>query len=208
MPRTPAMKLAMPQYNPDVEYSLDLGAEATPQPEDTPQPADDTAPAPPRRRSWRSSSHDTEKTRHSNAYDAAGNLKIAARGRQEAQRDCGICEEVAVEPVRTLCCGALFCKEHIDDWIYGPAATGLCPTCTAPCVLPPSMDTEKEAARPRTPPSSRSHSPSHASAPPQAPLVPGKDSIVRVLSVLALLLLLGVLFVGRGERLSEFLSSS
>ncbi|KAJ6492078.1 hypothetical protein C8R45DRAFT_1073458, partial [Mycena sanguinolenta] len=38
-------------------------------------------------------------------------------GRKAAARDCGICEEVAVEPVKTQCCGALFCREHIDELV-------------------------------------------------------------------------------------------
>ncbi|KAJ6549059.1 hypothetical protein DFH09DRAFT_1366917 [Mycena vulgaris] len=196
MSRRPAMKLAMPESD-AVEYSLDLGAEPV---ASTPLPDADDAPALPRRRSWRSSSHADEKTRLSSAYDAQGNLKIAARGRAEAKRDCGICEEVAVVPTRTLCCDALFCKEHIDDWIYGPAATGLCPACAAPCVLPPSADVDADAARrPRTPPSSRSQSPAPSSHSSNSltSLLPGTDGLVRVLSVLGLLLLLGLLS-GRG----------
>lgn len=55
------------------------------------------------------------------------------------------------------------------QWLYAPAATGLCPACSAPCVLPPSRGTSaspsssparaRAHARPRTPPSSRSTSP-------------------------------------------------
>ncbi|KAJ7117193.1 hypothetical protein C8R43DRAFT_1037623 [Mycena crocata] len=168
MPRKP-MKIAMPEYTPELEYTLDLGAESdlsTPLPDQestsilgdntTPTQRDDVSPVLPRRRSWRSSSQDQEKTRHSGAYDAAGHLKIAARARREAQKDCGICEEVASPPVRTLCCGALFCRAHIDDWLTAPAATGLCPACAAPCAVPaaPSKDGT------RTPPSSRAESPS------------------------------------------------
>ncbi|KAJ7032551.1 hypothetical protein C8F04DRAFT_654608 [Mycena alexandri] len=67
-----------------------------------------------------------------------GNLKVVARGRQAAARDCGICEEPAVAPVRTLCCSALFCKQHIDSWIYGPAATGLCPRLRS-TLRPPAL---------------------------------------------------------------------
>ncbi|KAJ7150755.1 hypothetical protein C8R46DRAFT_1124058 [Mycena filopes] len=33
--------------------------------------------------------------------------------RKEAERDCGICFELAVAPVRTLCCSHLFCATHI-----------------------------------------------------------------------------------------------
>ncbi|KAJ2912604.1 hypothetical protein MD484_g7810, partial [Candolleomyces efflorescens] len=32
-----------------------------------------------------------------------------------ADRDCGICFEYAVKPARTMCCGKIFCKEHLDD---------------------------------------------------------------------------------------------
>ncbi|KAJ7148319.1 hypothetical protein C8R46DRAFT_1128158 [Mycena filopes] len=113
MPR-PNMTLAMPEYSPELEYTMDLGAESTPLPDDR----DITAPAPPRTRSWRSASNERERTSQkarSSAYDADGNLKVVVRGRQAAGRDCGICEEPAVAPIRTLCCGALFCRQHIDD---------------------------------------------------------------------------------------------
>ncbi|KAJ7154973.1 hypothetical protein C8R43DRAFT_1235201 [Mycena crocata] len=102
------------QYTPELEYTLDLGAESglsTPLPEQstsilgdnsTPTQREDTSPVLPRRRNWRSSSQDPEKARHSGAYDAAGHLKIPARARREARKDCGICEEVASPPVRTL----------------------------------------------------------------------------------------------------------
>ncbi|KAJ7142325.1 hypothetical protein C8R44DRAFT_760502 [Mycena epipterygia] len=241
--RKPPMSLAMPTYNPDLEYSLDLGAEGTPQPE-----VDENAPALPRTRSWRSSSHDKEKTR-SSAYDAAGNLKLAVRGRKEAQRDCGICEEVAVGPVRTECCGALFCRAHIDDvrpllhnqistfpstrstdatvavhahyhqfhayasilpnltpaqWIYGPAATGLCPACAAPCVLPPAPDADSKH-RPRTPPSSRSQSAERLTGLQSAGASPPTRSVFPVVRVVGVLgLLLGFAVLRRyGERVEE-----
>ncbi|KAJ7181348.1 hypothetical protein C8R43DRAFT_269845 [Mycena crocata] len=120
MQRKP-MNISTPEYTPEIEYTLDLGAESevsTPLVIDdsniTPTQRDDVSPILPRRRSWRSSSQDPEKTPHSGAYDAAGRLKIAARARKEARRDCGICEEVASPPVRTLCCGALFCRAHIS----------------------------------------------------------------------------------------------
>ncbi|KAJ7113324.1 hypothetical protein C8R43DRAFT_1039916 [Mycena crocata] len=98
--------------------------------------------------------------RHSGAYDKAGRLKIAARAMMEARRDCGICEEVASPPVRTLCCGALFCRAHIDDWLHAPAATGLCPACAAPCSVPAPPTNDGT----RTPPSSRAESPSRSSS--------------------------------------------
>ncbi|KAJ7738720.1 hypothetical protein B0H16DRAFT_89404 [Mycena metata] len=215
MPR-PTMSLDMPEYSPELEYTLNLGVESTPLLDDI------SAPAPPRTRTWRSRSNEREQTSQkarSSAYDADGNLKIVARGRKAAARDCGICDESAVEPVRTLCCGALFCKQHIDDWIYGPAATGLCPACESPCVLPPSRSPSPLlktplGTRPRTPPASRSHShPSSRSASPsqhpdidttdvetasatQAPKYrrPGADGLVRLLSLgVAAVLLVGAL---------------
>ncbi|KAJ6566756.1 hypothetical protein B0H19DRAFT_1138530 [Mycena capillaripes] len=130
MPK-PTMKLPIPEYNPELEYTLNLGGESTPLPSDV-------GPAAPRARDWRPAGHESEQKARSSAYDAAGNLKVAVRGRRAAAKDCGICQEVAVEPVRTQCCGALFCREHIDDWLFNPAATGLCPACNAPCLLPPS----------------------------------------------------------------------
>ncbi|KAJ7602586.1 hypothetical protein B0H17DRAFT_1222742 [Mycena rosella] len=50
----------------------------------------------------------------SGAYDAEGNLKVAACERKEADCDWETCAVVAVTPVRTQCCDTLFCKEHID----------------------------------------------------------------------------------------------
>ncbi|KAJ7673950.1 hypothetical protein DFH06DRAFT_751803 [Mycena polygramma] len=50
----------------------------------------------------------------------------------EAERECGICFELAVSPIRTLCCAHLFCAEHIAAWLTGPASDGRCPTCRAP----------------------------------------------------------------------------
>ncbi|KAJ7450155.1 hypothetical protein FB451DRAFT_1286288 [Mycena latifolia] len=165
----------MPEYEPEEEYSLDLGAESTPIDEIIAVPIPAAPPpvpaAPPRTRSWRSSSHaaDTAAARAS-AYDAAGNLKIAARGRAEAQRDCGICEGAAMDPVRTLCCGKVFCREHIEDWLYSPASTGLCPACAAPCILP------GESGSPRAPPSSRVQS---RAASPVRPVAPRRASGLR-----------------------------
>ncbi|KAJ7203156.1 hypothetical protein GGX14DRAFT_652713 [Mycena pura] len=203
-PRKPTLSIATTAEIPEVEYTLDLGAETTPL-------GDDNAPVPPRTRSWRSSSHDRDKQR-STAYDAAGNLKIAARGRREAMRDCGICEEVAVKPVRTQCCGALFCKEHINAWIYGPAATGRCPSCEAPCILPPptdsSYDTDATLRMSVPPPSPSPAQPyerdSHSLSPGYRSFRP---ELVRVLCGLALLLLLGLLNRRGAERGTETLTS-
>ncbi|KAK7047815.1 hypothetical protein VNI00_006143 [Paramarasmius palmivorus] len=41
--------------------------------------------------------------------------------------------EVAVSPARTLCCGRLYCYEHIYDWLHGPSSDGRCPSCGARC---------------------------------------------------------------------------
>ncbi|KAJ7339835.1 hypothetical protein DFH08DRAFT_875595 [Mycena albidolilacea] len=132
MPRRPGMKLDMSaEYTPELEYSVNLGAESgvsTPLlspsltalsdsssslPENI---LDDTPVASPiRTRSWRPVGVEREQKARSTAYDAAGNLKVAARARKADARDCGICEEPAVSPVKTLCCGALFCRQHIDD---------------------------------------------------------------------------------------------
>ncbi|KAF9525862.1 hypothetical protein CPB83DRAFT_896615 [Crepidotus variabilis] len=50
-------------------------------------------------------------------------------------RDCGICFEYAVVPCRTLCCGKIFCTEHLADWLHGPNAEGRCPNCENACSL-------------------------------------------------------------------------
>jgi len=50
-------------------------------------------------------------------------------------RDCGICFEYAVLPCRTLCCGKIFCTEHLADWLHGPEAEGRCPNCENACSL-------------------------------------------------------------------------
>ncbi|KAF7354091.1 hypothetical protein MVEN_01096500 [Mycena venus] len=234
MPHQPEMRLAMPEYTPELEYTLDLGAESV---ATTPLLDNAPAPSPVRTRSWRPDGVERDQKARSTAYDSAGNLKIAVRGRRAAARDCGICEEVAVAPVRTQCCGSLFCKQHIDEWIYAPTADGRCPSCKAPCVLPPSrplspsgqsnpisdniLTDSLRRGRPRTPPTSRSHSQSHSPSPsvltsrsstlangidvdsavedvtvPTKPKYsrPGMDALVRLLSgLVAVLLLLGAL---------------
>ncbi|KAF5335344.1 hypothetical protein D9611_011689 [Ephemerocybe angulata] len=53
----------------------------------------------------------------------------------ENDRDCGICFEYAVRPARTICCGKVFCQEHLEDWLTGANASGLCPNCDKPCSL-------------------------------------------------------------------------
>jgi hypothetical protein len=80
---------------PELEYTLNLGAESTPV---TPRldnvdvgvDVGVSAPVPPRTRSWRPAGHEGEQKARSTAYDAAGNLKVAVRGRRAAARDCGI----------------------------------------------------------------------------------------------------------------------
>ncbi|KAF5317831.1 hypothetical protein D9619_012633 [Psilocybe cf. subviscida] len=57
------------------------------------------------------------------------------KNKDSVDRDCGICFEYAVMPCRTLCCGKLFCTEHLRDWLHGPNAEGLCPNCENPCSL-------------------------------------------------------------------------
>ncbi|KAJ6587908.1 hypothetical protein B0H19DRAFT_1366692, partial [Mycena capillaripes] len=51
------------------------------------------------------------------------------RRARENECDCGICFEHAVAPVRTPCCGHVFCAEHIAAWLHGPASDGRCPAC-------------------------------------------------------------------------------
>ncbi|KAJ7249116.1 hypothetical protein B0H12DRAFT_707227 [Mycena haematopus] len=99
----------------------------------------------------------------------------SAPRQKEAQRECGICFELAVSPVRTRCCAHLFCAEHIGAWLHGPASDGRCPACRAP-VRDPSASTwtigqgllalghpalaALQQVLPLTPPPSRSNSPS------------------------------------------------
>ncbi|KAJ7676675.1 hypothetical protein DFH06DRAFT_612595 [Mycena polygramma] len=80
---------------------------------------------------------------------------------KEAERECGICFELAVSPIRTLCCAHLFCAEHIASWLTGPASDGRCPTCRAPLssgrLLALGHPRDKEQV-PRAPPPSSSTS--------------------------------------------------
>ncbi|KAJ7896629.1 hypothetical protein B0H14DRAFT_3853562 [Mycena olivaceomarginata] len=166
MPRRPGMKLDMSaEYTPELEYSVNLGAESgvsTPLLSPSLTALSDSSASLPEN----IVDDPPHRLAHTNAqlaspYDAAGNLKVAARARKADARDCGICEEPAVSPVKTLCCGALFCRQHIDDWIYAPAADGCCPACKARCVLP--------ASRPASPPTSRPACAPPARAPRRAP---------------------------------------
>ncbi|KAJ7627429.1 hypothetical protein FB45DRAFT_921352 [Roridomyces roridus] len=150
-PRKPLRKmiLRMPSFQSDVDYSMDLGAESTPGTEDE-RATTEAMPEPDLRRRVLASS---ETLRRAAANDMA---QVAARARAAGEQDCGICEESASDALRTQCCGALFCRVHINDWIYGPAASDLCPTCNSTCVLPPPPSSDSGFKRPRTPPSTPS----------------------------------------------------
>ncbi|KAG2005625.1 hypothetical protein CC2G_002014 [Coprinopsis cinerea AmutBmut pab1-1] len=67
-----------------------------------------------------------------NNSNNGGNQKKKTSG---PDRDCGICFEYAVKPLRTLCCGKIFCEQDLRDWLHGPNASGLCPNCDVPCTL-------------------------------------------------------------------------
>lgn len=60
---------------------------------------------------------------------------FSRRNKSWIDGDCGICFESAVRPVRTLCCGKVFCREHLTDWLDGSEADGRCPACKAPCTM-------------------------------------------------------------------------
>ncbi|KAJ6550316.1 hypothetical protein B0H19DRAFT_1265152 [Mycena capillaripes] len=51
---------------------------------------------------------------------------------KEAERECRICFELTVAPVRILCCAHLFCAEHISSWLHDPASDRHCPAGRAP----------------------------------------------------------------------------
>ncbi|KAF4581590.1 hypothetical protein EYR40_009873 [Pleurotus pulmonarius] len=59
--------------------------------------------------------------------------KSKNKGKQRAGEyldgDCGICFEEAVAPTLTPCCRAVFCAEHLDEWLRGPESDGRCPAC-------------------------------------------------------------------------------
>jgi len=99
------------------EYYLDLGAE-------TPNTTNFVQNLPPfhipaRRRSFR----------------RASPVSTNRLSKYAVDRDCGICFEYAVVPCRTLCCGKIFCTEHLADWLHGPEAEGRCPNCENACSL-------------------------------------------------------------------------
>ncbi|KAF7342649.1 hypothetical protein MSAN_02021900 [Mycena sanguinolenta] len=104
--------------------------------------------------------------------------KSSARKRKEAERDCGICFEPAVSPVRTRCCAHLFCAEHITAWLHGPASDGCCPACRAPVSDDALLALGHPALSalhvpPVAPPPSRSASPALIDIPPAQPSSPG-----------------------------------
>ncbi|KAJ7617941.1 hypothetical protein FB45DRAFT_932982 [Roridomyces roridus] len=150
-PRKPLRKmvLRMPSFQSDVDYSMDLGAESTPGTEED-RGTTEAIPEPDLRRRVLASS---ETLRRAAANDMA---QLAARARAAGEQDCGICEEPASDGLRTQCCGALFCRVHINDWIYGPSASDLCPACNSTCLLPPPPSSDSGFKRPRTPPSTPS----------------------------------------------------
>jgi len=81
---------------------------------------------PMRRRSWRSSSFSEKRKLYGKAV-----VKDAA----VVDRDCGICFEVAITPCRMVCCGNVFCLNHISDWLYGSSSDGRCPSCKEMCTF-------------------------------------------------------------------------
>ncbi|KAJ7348447.1 hypothetical protein DFH08DRAFT_865999 [Mycena albidolilacea] len=93
-------------------YMLDLGSGAAQSVCPSPQPMQIRRPTPRR--------------------PATSSARRAPQKEKEPERDCGICFELAVTPVRTLCCAHLFCAEHIVAWLHGPASDGRCPSCSAP----------------------------------------------------------------------------
>ncbi|KAJ7218673.1 hypothetical protein GGX14DRAFT_695748 [Mycena pura] len=151
--RTFADPFADKDYD-DVSYRLDLGSESrapsratTPTPTPMPQPLLIRRPIPSRAFCPPRSGLSTRKERS-----------------REAARDCAICFEPAVAPVRTRCCSQLFCGEHIAAWLDDPRADGCCPSCRAPLAFTdagllalghPSL----LMLTPRTPPPSRAPTP-------------------------------------------------
>ncbi|KAF8157826.1 hypothetical protein B0H34DRAFT_797275 [Crassisporium funariophilum] len=139
LPRPPRLNLGSIEEERGLsEYDcgyLDLGTES-PASASTPNLAENAAVieqwaaggtaasrVPARRKSFRSSSFNKDRDR------PAGLKKDAV------DRDCGICFEYAVVPCRTLCCGKIFCTEHLAAWLHGPNAEGHCPNCENACSL-------------------------------------------------------------------------
>ncbi|KAJ7063862.1 hypothetical protein C8F01DRAFT_1081268 [Mycena amicta] len=130
-----------------LEYRLDLGSGALESRCPTPQPSFTNLRRPVPRRPV-----------------VVGSRKGKGLSREkEAERDCGICFELAVAPVRTHCCSQLVCGEHIASYLNDPRADGRCPACHAP---PPSftyasLGHPAHAPKdiPRAPPPSRAPTP-------------------------------------------------
>jgi hypothetical protein len=125
----------------DAPVDLNLGAESpgsilkpalTPNCDTSLVPKDDWARSgiavhtdvPMRKRTWRSASF-SEKRKNMKRREVSSVV----------DRDCGICFEDAVRPCKMICCGKLFCLEHISDWLYGSSSDGCCPACKTPCSL-------------------------------------------------------------------------
>ncbi|KAJ7659569.1 hypothetical protein DFH06DRAFT_1326574 [Mycena polygramma] len=191
----------MPECGRKLEYSLDLGAEASAP--STPQLG---AAPPPRARNWRPAGQEREQQARSTAYDADGNLKVAMRWIYAPASTglCPACDAPCVLP---------------PSRPRSPSLSAL--TSASPFVGDANSLDSLSLRRPRTPSASRatSHSPpssplrptgagsvlvpSPSSAhtaedelPPTRPKYtrPGADALVRLLSVLAaLVLLLGVM---------------
>jgi len=79
---------------------------------------------PMRRRSWRSASFSEKRKLYGRSLITDPVV---------VDRDCGICFEVAVVPCRMICCGDVFCLNHISDWLYGSSSDGRCPSCKQLC---------------------------------------------------------------------------
>ncbi|KAJ7088078.1 hypothetical protein B0H15DRAFT_801126 [Mycena belliarum] len=138
------------------EYSLDLGSGA----------GDSACPTP----QLRCSSSDLRRP-IPRRPKAAAKPKTSLR-EKDAERDCGICFERAVAPVRTRCCSHLFCAEHIAAWLHGPHTDGRCPACRAPVPAAAALLALGHPAllrpAPRAPPPSRAPSPPPSLAAPSA----------------------------------------
>ncbi|KAL1744424.1 hypothetical protein HDZ31DRAFT_38631 [Schizophyllum fasciatum] len=102
--------------------------------------------------------------------------KLARRGAPR-DMDCGICFEDATMPCRTLCCGSVFCMEHIADWLHGNdgGADSRCPSCGAVCSLSTSLAREPGLHVPIPHPPPPYPTPLHTS--PLSPSPPSESSL-------------------------------
>ncbi|KIY71444.1 hypothetical protein CYLTODRAFT_418833 [Cylindrobasidium torrendii FP15055 ss-10] len=107
---------------------------------------------PTRKRSWRSLSF----VRKSPTLRHSKNCQ---------ELDCGICFEPAAIPCRALCCGKLFCLEHLTDWLHGSSSDGRCPSCKSPCSLELVSNAAISSGTRRAPPSPPPTRASHRSSP-------------------------------------------